>query len=222
MKTTRMKKMLFFTALFTMFAIVKVPSQNVPDGHIYLLGNDKSGAFYTKDGVRVNLPGEKAWANSMVIENNNIYTAGNYTNNGAEYPCYWINNVLYPLTNVSGSNSASGIGFSNGKIHIVGQQSGNVSANLRAFWYWADGKKVDIPLSPPGSISTQYRMAVFNGTPYIAGNKYLTDGVNSVSGGKTYVAGYDNDKKPCYWVDGKQYFISGEDAWLKAIIVTAN
>lgn len=212
--------------------------QTVPGARLYLMGNDKSGAYYIRDGVRTALPGASAFATAMVVDGGNVYIAGEYKDSsGAEQSCYWKDGALQGT--VGGPHTRSkGIAVSGGRVYIFGYSTAGVrNINNAPHWYWVNGTRYDVPITMPSAQSSGGSIIVSNGTPYIAGehgghiNEYGgrsgTDGgywangtiyslpnasciyYLAVSGSRIYAAGSNKNYNANYWIDDRQYPVEG-------------
>lgn len=218
-------------------------SMAVSDGKTYVSGGyfDSDGwsrACYWVNGVFTELDGpagrgedQTEYAESIIVSDGRVYTAGFYMNNYESVPCYWLDGMLKTLILPEGANSGivRSIAASDGKIYAAGSYFKN---NVRVPGYWCDDIFESLSIPNGASFAASNINIVVSDKIYMMGNYrlnlksipcYWVDGVRTdltfdessnggavgtamvVSDGKVYVTGYsiaDNFYKACYWTDG--------------------
>ena len=175
------------------------------DGKVYIAGYykiDKGDSMETKvcywvdDGTPTNnidmkiLNGaEDPKINAITASGGSVYMAGDCSLTSVESAaCYWKNNnectVLHPQGEAIPSD-ATAIAVSGSTVYTAGVLSGEEGASVAC--YWKDTKFYDI--APAGVFSMVMGITVHNGSPYLAGAFYNTDGI----------------MKSYYWNKGKNY-----------------
>ena len=112
----------------------------------------------------------QGWQNSKsedtALDGNDVYQAGFRTNLQGDYPTYWKNATMYPLTGatVDGTHydqgRATGIAYVDGKVVVVGYLTGDYIYNANGVPYdWGDG--------PAINNDTGFPCLWIDGTPHI-------------------------------------------------------
>jgi hypothetical protein len=147
---------------------------------VYVAGTSSGIATYWKNGVPVHLgPGE---ASAIVINNGDVYVAGDYTAaNKASIAAYWKNGIITKLADSSNSSLLKSICIQGTDVYAGGVMDINGSAISAAYW------KNGVPHKLPG-LQTVLSIAVNNGDVYAAGNGgyFKNDVFVKLSGGNDY------------------------------------
>ena len=211
------------------------------DGSVYTAGTYNGGtkSCYWMDQVKVkDLPGDSVNPKAIAVVNGSVYVAGTHFDGGTKYT-YWIDGVKQDDFEPTDFWVNHATVASNGDIYYCGYSMGG-SNDVACYWRNVESDRTDLPES---SDSYANRIAVVNGTVYIAGeygdsvdwsycqwvDEEKTDfsgGCSSMdaitaSGGKAYVAGKDSGGNACYWVNGSPETLelhpTGTDTYTKGI-----
>ncbi len=142
----------------------------VSGNDVYILGRDSLGDVYWKNGIKTILsfqaPHNTAFANSIFVQNNDVYVAGSqYLYNpqtGADYSnaTYWKNNAINRLTNYSFNDLADlyDIFVKNNIVYTVGNVENLLNGNLTPLYLQ---NNVPVPLSGVNNAQGVYLASIF-------------------------------------------------------------
>ena len=167
-----------------------------------------TNACYWKNGVRTDLTNSNvdAMANSIGINNGDVYVTGWRIQNHASIACYWKNGNLNNLHNTSYFGDAYDIAFKDNDFYIAGEIDAQSTDNWNAC-YWKNGNKVNLPRSGYGA--TAFGIFLDGNDIYLAG--YTTGNLFTFDIG-------------CKWTNGNLHELSSsvsdtQQTWLYDIAV---
>ena len=186
----------------------------VDDGDVYVSGVMSDGsmfgtnACYWKNGVRTDLTDSSmdGMANSIGINNGDVYVTGWRIKNHASIACYWKNGNRNELHDTHSFGDAYDIAFKGNNVYIAGEIDPQNTDNWNAC-YWRNGNKVTLPRSGFGA--TAFGIFLDGDDIYLGG--YTTGSLF------TYDIG-------CKWTNGNLHQLSSsvadtDQTWLYDIAV---
>ena len=123
----------------------------VKDTSIYIAGNSADGhaVYYSPDGTKnllaVPSNATTSSAESIFVDGQDVYVAGNYYIVDKEYACYWKNGERTDLNDGMATHDfseAKAITVKNANVYVVGSYFN--AANKLIACYWRNGEKTDL------------------------------------------------------------------------------
>ena len=186
----------------------------VSNGNVYVSGVVSDGstfgtnACYWENGNIIELNGSEfdAMANSVGINNGDVYVTGWRIQNHASIACYWKNGNINTLHSTGFFGDAYDIAFKGNNVYIAGEIDPQNTDNWNAC-YWRNGNKVNLPKSGYGA--TAFGIFIDGNDVYLGG--YTTGNLF------TYDIG-------CKWTNGNLHQLSSsvaetDQTWLYDIAV---
>lgn len=135
-------------------------------GDTHNVATNRDRACYWENGVRTDLGDDahNSQARGIVVNNNDVYAVGYYSNNGHTIACYWKNGTKTDLEDSTKDSRANAVYHDGVHLFVSGLR---VTNGIGTAVLWVDGEAAD--LGPMNVESTVNSITASSGSVYAAG-----------------------------------------------------